>query len=364
MDECLSSPLDQFEETSDVIAVTTTRTYNQEFDLLTPSYFNDFIDWSQDFNGFGIFNITFITTGLLMYFLSMYTRSHNFVLISLFSIFVLADYIYYGEVEYLTENVNLSGYLENNDSSLINIFNSDWLFVVNQDAHIGYFPVYTVLLSVAIILFLHEDEEDNETVIPTLSGLSYKPFAQLNEFFVTSTIGKNIPDKDDLYAIIAGIFAIILMLNVQGMIPYTYTTTSSLVNTIFISLSIFIFILANMLRQKGVNHLLNLFMPHGCPIALVPLLIPIELVSYSFRLISLSVRLFANMMAGHTLLKVLVGFSWNLMNVGTLPMLIANVFLIVVLFLLVVLEFGVAFIQAYVYSVLTCLYIRDIYFGH
>ena len=93
------------------------------------------------------------------------------------------------------------------------------------------------------------------------------------------------------------------------MIPYTGTVTSALSNTFYMALALFISIIMTILDKKGIAYFLNLFMPPGCPINLILLLIPIEIISYSFRVVSLSVRLFANMMAGHTLLKVIVGFS-------------------------------------------------------
>jgi F-type H+-transporting ATPase subunit a len=165
------------------------------------------------------------------------------------------------------------------------------------------------ILSFTVIYLFSESDEDSETVIPSLAEVMYIPISNMLNSLLNSSVGKNLKDEDDLYSIIAGIFGAVLLFNIQGMIPYTHTITSSLTNTLFISLGIFIFIIANMIHQQGINHLLNLFMPQGCPIALVPLLIPIELISYCFRVVSLSVRLFANMMAGHTLLKVIVGFS-------------------------------------------------------
>jgi len=101
----------------------------------------------------------------------------------------------------------------------------------------------------------------------------------------------------------------ILGSNLVGMIPYGVTITSSLMNTLFLSLVLFFNIVYTMINEKGVNAFFDSFLPAGCPLALSPLLVPIEVISYSFRLISLSVRLFANMMAGHTLLKVIGGFS-------------------------------------------------------
>jgi F-type H+-transporting ATPase subunit a len=104
-------------------------------------------------------------------------------------------------------------------------------------------------------------------------------------------------------------------------------------------------------------------MPAGCPLPLIFLLIPIEFISYTFRLVSLSVRLFANMMAGHTLLKVIVGFSWSMILMGDF-FLLANLFPMAILFILTFLELGVALIQAYVFTILTCMYLKDIFVGH
>lgn len=104
-------------------------------------------------------------------------------------------------------------------------------------------------------------------------------------------------------------------------------------------------------------------MPAGCPLLLLLLVIPLEFISYSFRLVSLSVRLFANMMAGHTLLKVIVGFSFSMILMGD-SMLLVNLFPIVVLFILTFLEVGVALIQAYIFTILTCIYLKDVFISH
>jgi len=80
-------------------------------------------------------------------------------------------------------------------------------------------------------------------------------------------------------------------------------------NTFFIGLTVFSVIVTTMVAEKGFTHFLELFLPSGIPFVLIPLLVPIELISYSFRIVSLSVRLFANMLAGHTLMKVFSGFS-------------------------------------------------------
>jgi len=128
----------------------------------------------------------------------------------------------------------------------------------------------------------------------------------LNLFY--SILGKHI-NLPEFFIKINTIFIFLIISNIQGMIPYMNTLTSALTNTFFIALALFISIITTLFDKKGFAYFLNLFMPSGCPLLLSLLIIPIELISYTFRLVSLSVRLFANMMAGHTLLKVIVGFS-------------------------------------------------------
>jgi F-type H+-transporting ATPase subunit a len=100
------------------------------------------------------------------------------------------------------------------------------------------------------------------------------------------------------------------------------------------------------------------FLPAGCPFPLYPLIIPIEAISYTFRIVSLSVRLFANMMAGHTLLAVLAGFGWTMVN-ASVSLCFLHPLPIFVVFVLVFLETGVAIIQAYVFAILSCMYLDE-----
>jgi len=144
------------------------------------------------------------------------------------------------------------------------------------------------------------------------------------------------------------------------MIPYSNTGTSSLILTFWVALSVFGSLLFLLIRKHGVNYFFSLFMPSGVPVPLLLLLIPIEFISYTFRLVSLCVRLFANMFAGHTLFKVLIGFSWTMILVGDVFLLV-NLFPIVVLFVLTFLEIGVAVVQAYIFVTLTAMYLKDIF---
>lgn len=161
---------------------------------------------------------------------------------------------------------------------------------------------------------------------------------------------------------ISFLFISLVFINVLGMIPYNFTPTSHLVVTFVLSFMTFLII-----NLVGVSihriKIFGLFLPNGAPVLLIPLLIPIEFISYIFRVISLSVRLFANMMAGHTLLKVIGGFSWSmLMNGGVF--LILHLVPLVIVYLLIGLELGVALIQAYVFTILSCIYLSDVLVLH
>jgi len=161
--------------------------------------------------------------------------------------------------------------------------------------------------------------------------------------------------------IIFSLFLFILGLNLVGMIPYSYTVTSQVIVTLFISSSVWIGKLLIGLNKHGIR-LFGMFIPEGLPFVLVPFFVMIELVGFVIPMISLSVRLFANMLSGHVLLKVLFGFSWLMFIAGGLLGLI-QVFPLLILLCLLCLETAVAMIQAYVFSLLTCIYLADMESG-
>jgi F-type H+-transporting ATPase subunit a len=142
-----------------------------------------------------------------------------------------------------------------------------------------------------------------------------------------------------------------------GMIPYTFTVTSHLIITFGLGLATFIGITIVALREHKL-HFFAFFLPGGAPLAMAPFLVIIEFISYMFRGISLSIRLFANMMAGHTLLKILAGFSWTMLSLGGI-FYVLQLFPLLVVFALTGLELGIAFLQAYVWTVLVCIYLND-----
>ena len=153
------------------------------------------------------------------------------------------------------------------------------------------------------------------------------------------------------------LFVFILMNNLIGMVPYSFTATSHLVVTFGLSLSLFIGITIVGFQTHGM-HFFSFLLPKGAPLALAPLLVVLELVSYCFRAVSLGVRLFANMMAGHTLVKILSCFAWSMLSVGGV-LTIASSIPFAVVFALTGLEIGVACLQAYVFTILICIYLND-----
>lgn len=175
--------------------------------------------------------------------------------------------------------------------------------------------------------------------------------------FVAGMVHENLGKESRKYfPFVFSVFMIVLMGNLLGMIPYSFTYTSHIVVTGVLALAVFFLATLVGIVRHGL-HFFSLFVPKGLPIALLPLIVVIEIISYLSRPISLSVRLFANMVAGHTMLKVFAGFSVTLaattfgLAIGALPLII-NVALIG-------LELMIAFIQAYVFAILTCIYLKD-----
>ena len=159
------------------------------------------------------------------------------------------------------------------------------------------------------------------------------------------------------FPFISVIFIFILFNNLIGLIPYSFTVTSHLIITFTLSFSIFFGIIFIGFKKHKLN-MLSLFLPANTSFVLALVLVPIEFVSFVAKPISLGVRLFINLMAGHTLLKVIVGFSWSLLVLEDLLSFV-HVIPLFVLVILMGLELGVALIQAYVFTILTCIYLND-----
>ncbi|MDC0426926.1 F0F1 ATP synthase subunit A [Pelagibacteraceae bacterium] len=153
------------------------------------------------------------------------------------------------------------------------------------------------------------------------------------------------------FPFIFSLFMFVLFCNMLGMLPYAFTVTSHIIVTLIMAIFIFIAVTIIGFLKHGFGYL-KLFVPSGVPMVLLPLITIIEIISYLSRPVSLSVRLFANMMAGHTMLKVFGGFVISLGVLGGwLPLSFSVA--------LTGLEILVAFLQAYVFAILTCIYLND-----
>lgn len=175
---------------------------------------------------------------------------------------------------------------------------------------------------------------------------------------VSQLLFDNLGAKGEKYfPFVSVLFTFVLIANLIGLIPYSFTVTSHLIVTFLLALTVFIGVNIICFNEHKLN-MISLFIPSNTSFLLALLLVPIEFVSYMFKPISLGVRLFANMMAGHTLLKVIAGFAWSMVSAGGL-LFFAHIIPLFVLVLLVGLELGVALIQAYVFTILTCIYLND-----
>jgi F-type H+-transporting ATPase subunit a len=169
--------------------------------------------------------------------------------------------------------------------------------------------------------------------------------------FIAKTVDDNAGDGARPYLpFVFSLFMFILFGNLLGMIPYSFTFTSHIIVTFALAGVVFIGVTFIGIAKHGF-HFLSLFVPHGVPKVLLLLLVPIEVLSYFIRPFTLSIRLFANMMAGHTMLAIFAGFVAVLGIAGVLPLGVDVA--------LVLLELLVAVLQAYVFAILTCLYLND-----
>ena len=207
--------------------------------------------------------------------------------------------------------------------------------------------LFMIISSLAILLIFNIGSKKN-SLLPNKIQL----LAELSYTFVSKMISDTAGSKAKPYfAFIFSLFMFVLFCNMFGMIPYTFTVTSHIIVTFILASFIFIGVTVIGFMKHGFGYL-KLFIPSGVPAVLLPLIVVIEIISYLSRPVSLSVRLFANMMAGHTMMKVFGGFVISLGIVGGWLPLSFSVALIG-------LEILVAFLQAYVFAILTCIYLND-----
>jgi F-type H+-transporting ATPase subunit a len=182
--------------------------------------------------------------------------------------------------------------------------------------------------------------------------------AEISYEFVANMVRDNVgADGLKYFPLVFTIFMFILFCNMLGMIPGSFTATSSIIVTAALALLVFATVLIVGFAKNGLGFL-KLFVPSGVPIFVLPLVVLIEVISFLSRPISHSVRLFANMLAGHITLKVFGGFVTMLLGAGGVAVLLSPLPLFMAL-ALTALEVLVAFLQAYVFTMLTCMYLHD-----
>ena len=200
----------------------------------------------------------------------------------------------------------------------------------------------TSLVSILLILSIKKKQ-----IIPN----RFQVISELFYEFIANMINDNIGHKGQrFFPLIFTLFTFILFGNLLGMLPYSFTFTSHIIVTFVLAMFVFLLVTLLGIFIHGFKFF-GLFIPKGVPMIMLPLMIPIEIISYLSRPISLSVRLFANMMAGHTMLKIFAGFIVPLGIFGIAPLIVDVA--------LTALEVLIAFLQAYVFTILTCLYLNE-----
>ena len=207
--------------------------------------------------------------------------------------------------------------------------------------------LFMLISAISISIFLLLGTKDKK-IIPgkfqLLSEILYNFISKM----ISDTAGKK---AKPYFPFIFSLFIFVLFCNMVGMLPYSFTVTSHIIVTLAFAMFIFIGVTILGFVIHGFKYL-KIFVPSGVPVVLLPIIMIIEIISYLSRPVSLSVRLFANMMAGHTMLKVFGGFVISLGILGGwLPLSFSVA--------LTGLEILVAFLQAYVFAILTCIYLND-----
>ncbi|WP_341756057.1 MULTISPECIES: F0F1 ATP synthase subunit A [unclassified Candidatus Tisiphia] len=212
--------------------------------------------------------------------------------------------------------------------------------------------LYMMLAGVIALLYFYLALK-SEKIIPSRLQLS----AEIIYDIITVTLSQNVGEKGRKFIpFIFTLFMFILLCNLLGMLPYGFTVTSHIAVTFALAITIFFMVTIIGFINHGL-HFLSIFLPKGTPLWLAPLMIVIELFAYLARPISLSLRLAANMMAGHVLLKVMAGFIVSLMIfLKFLP--------IPLIVILIGFEIFVAILQAYIFTILACVYLNDAVNSH
>lgn len=222
--------------------------------------------------------------------------------------------------------------------------------------NVSLFMVMTVVVS-AVYLFA---SSSSRGIVPTRS----QSVSEMAYEFVATTLRESAGSQGmKFFPLVFSLFIFILVANFIGLFPYFYTVTSQIMITFALAMLVILTVIGYGFYKHGLGFL-KLFVPSGVPIAIVPLVTLIEVISFLSRPISLSVRLFANMLAGHITLKVFAGFVVSMVGMGAVGI-GGSILPLIMTVAITALEVLVAFLQAYVFTVLTCMYLNDaIHPGH
>ncbi|XP_037474148.1 ATP synthase subunit a-like [Triticum dicoccoides] len=235
------------------------------------------------------------------------------------------------------------------------------------DLHVGNFyftftnAVLYMLLTVILVVFLFFviTKKGGGKSVPN----AWQSLVELIYDFVMNLVNEQIGGlfgnvKQKFFATISVTFTFSLFRNPQGMIPFTVTVTSHFLITLALSFSIFIGITIIGFQRHGL-HFFSFLLPAGVPLPLAPFLVLLELISYCNRALSLGIRLFANMMASHSLVKILSGFAWTMLFLNNIFYFIGDLGPLFIVLALTGLELGVAISQAHVSTISICIYLND-----
>ena len=212
------------------------------------------------------------------------------------------------------------------------------------------FMALTVAATSAFLIFSTSGRGLVPTRLQSVTEMAYE--------FVANTLRSSAgTDGMRFFPFVFSIFMFVLVGNLFGLFPYFFTITSHIIVTFALAMLVILTVVIYGFMRNGMKFL-KLFVPSGVPVALLPLVTLIEVISFLSRPVSLSVRLFANMLAGHITLKVFAGFIVSLSAMGAVGI-FGSVLPLGMTVALTALEFLVAFLQAYVFTVLTCMYLND-----
>ncbi len=183
-------------------------------------------------------------------------------------------------------------------------------------------------------------------------------FAETLYEFIANMVRENIGTKGfEYFPLVFTVFMTVFLGNALGLVPFSFTFTAQLAVNFAMATFVMLCVLTFGFMKHG-THFFSLFFPPGTPLFLAPIILPLEIVSFFVRPVTLAVRLFGNMLAGHILLKVIAGFCLTFASMGTIGVafgILPTLFNV----LLIAFEFLIAYLQAYVFAILTCIYLKD-----